>query len=236
MRKIVAILRQLLFPRRCPVCDEIVVPYGEKICPDCLPKLKLLTQPYCMKCGKKLFEEEEYCADCRRMEHAFARGRALYEYESVSDAIYRLKYTNRQEYAEFFGEEISFYLKEFIEKIQPDAILPVPLHKKRWNKRGYNQAELLGRAVGKQFGIPVLPKLVSRVKNTQPLKMMNPQERQNNLKNAFIINKNDVKLKVILVVDDIYTTGSTIDEISRVLLASGAEKVYFVALACGAGI
>ena len=82
---------------------------------------------------------------------------------------------------------------------------------------------------------PVYPKMLVRVKNTAPQKKLNPEERQNNLKRAFNMGQNDVKLKTIIVMDDIYTTGITIDEAARVLKDAGAEKVYFVTLACGAG-
>lgn len=227
---------QLLFPLRCPVCDGIVTPFGEKICLECMKKLKLLTPPWCMRCGKKLLLEEEYCADCRRREHNFVRGRALYEYQSISETIYRFKYSGRQEYADFFGEEISHYLGEFIRNIQPDGLVPIPLHTKRRRKRGYNQAELLADAVGRYTGIPVYKDLLVRVKNTRPLKFQNPAERQNNLKKAFNISRNDVKLKTIIIIDDIYTTGSTIDEAALTLRQCGAEKIYFLTLSCGAGI
>ena len=197
-----------------------------------------MTQPWCMRCGKKLDSEEEYCADCKRQNHEFVRGRSLYEYESVAGAIYRMKYNGRQEYAEYFGEEICRYLGTFIRRIQPDVLIPVPLHPRKMRMRGYNQAALLARAVGNRVGVPVGEDLVMRVKNTKPLKLQNPYERQNNLKKAFIINKNDVKLKMTsaILVDDIYTTGSTVDEISRVLKAEGVEKVYVITLACGGGI
>jgi len=229
-------LLQLLFPCRCPVCDEIVVPYGERICLGCMDKLQLLTPPWCMKCGKKLESEEEFCRDCKEKQHIYARGRALYEYRSVASSIYWMKYGGRQEYASFFGEEMATYLKDFILQIKPDGILPIPLHKKRLCKRGYNQATLLAKALGESMHIPVYENMLVRTKNTKPLKLQNPIERQNNLKKAFIIGKNDVKLKTILIVDDIYTTGSTINEVARVLRQQGVEEVYFVTLACGAGI
>lgn len=227
---------QLIFPRRCPVCDEIVRPQGQKVCADCRTKLRLLTPPWCLRCGKKLHEEGELCADCRRREHNFIRGRALYEYADAAPSIYRMKYGKRQEYAEYFGEEIACYLGDFIRKVNPDGLIPVPLHKKRRRKRGYNQAELLAQAVGRSMEIPVYSDLLFRIKNTTPLKKQNPQERQNNLKKAFIIRQNDVKLDTIIIIDDIYTTGSTVDEIAGVLKCHGVKYIYVITLACGAGV
>ena len=230
-------LIQTLYPLRCPVCDEIVTPYGEKICLKCMPKLKLLTAPWCMKCGKKLAkEEDEYCSDCKCIKHNFIQGRALYEYASVAPSVYRMKYSKRQEYADFFGEEVARYLRDFIRQVQPDALVPIPLHKKRQKKRGYNQALLLANAISCYTGVPVESELVRRCKNTSPLKLQNPLERQNNLKKAFIIAQNDVKLKTIIIVDDIYTTGSTIDEVAAILKQAGVEKIYYITLACGAGL
>ena len=226
---------QLLFPRRCPVCDGIVQPWGEMICVSCLPKLKLLTPPWCMQCGKKLRDEGEYCQECRGGKRAFSRGRCLYEYDSAAMSLYRFKYSSRREYAAFFGEQTVEYLGEFIRGMQPDAIIPIPLHRKRRAKRGYNQAELLAREIGRRMGIPVQTKLLLRVKNTIPLKQLNPKERQNNLKKAFLMAQNDVKLKTILLIDDIYTTGSTMNEAARTLRDAGVENICYVALACGTG-
>lgn len=227
---------QLLFPLRCPVCDEIVRPTGEKICLECLGKLRLLTPPWCMKCGKKLAQEGELCADCRQKQHVFTRGRALYAYESAAPSIYRFKYGGRREYADFFGEQMAEYLGNFVRAVRPDALVPIPLHRKRMAARGYNQSRLLAEAVGGRLGVRTCSDLLVRVKNTAPLKYENPKERQNNLKKAFNIARNDVKLKRVVIVDDIYTTGSTMDEAARTLREAGVEEVYFIALACGAGI
>ncbi|MBR1930614.1 MAG: ComF family protein [Lachnospiraceae bacterium] len=231
------ILTKLLFPPRCPVCDGIA-PWGSLICPGCRDGFRLLTAPWCMQCGKKLTTDEEYCTDCRRSRHQYLRGRALYEYESVADAIYRMKYGSRREYAEYFGGEMVTHLGGFIAQARPDALIPIPLHPRRMRKRGYNQAALLARAVGGRIGVPVREDLVFRIKNTTPLKQQNPAERQNNLKKAFIIKQNDVKLelKSTILIDDIYTTGSTVDEVAGLLKVQGVERIYVLTLACGAGI
>lgn len=231
------ILTQLVFPLRCPVCDEIVTPFGEKICLSCMKKLKYVMPPNCLKCGKHLEDEErEYCRDCSRQEHVFIQGRALYEYNSAAASIYRFKYGNRREYADFFGEEIAGYLGEYIRRIRPDGLIPIPLHPARQRKRGYNQAQLLAKAISRYTGVPIYDKILIRVKNTVPLKKLNPRERQNNLKKAFNIRGNDVKLKTIILVDDIYTTGSTMDEAAAVLRKAGVERIYFLTLACGTGL
>ncbi len=229
-------LINLIFPRRCPVCDEPVYPHGERICTPCLLRWKRITDPWCLKCGKKLFEEGEYCQDCLKGRHGFHRGRSLYEYKSVSDAIYRFKYGGRQEYAEFFGQEMAFYLEDFIRKVDPEGLVPVPLFKKREKERGYNQAERLATVVGECLKIPVYTDFLVRNKNTIPLKTLNPQERQNNLKKAFNVGRNDVKLRRVLIVDDIYTTGSTLDEMSAVMRTFGVEEINFITLAGGEGI
>lgn len=227
---------QVLYPRRCPVCDDIVGQQGEKICLECMQKLKLLTPPWCMCCGKKVPEGEEYCPECRGSSHFFERGRALYEYGTAAEAIYRFKYAGRREYADFFGEQAAEYLGDFIRNVCPDGLVPIPLHKRRKAVRGYNQAELFARALGERVGIPVYPEMLVRVRNTVPQKKLNPEERQNNLKKAFNMGRNDVKLKSIIVIDDIYTTGATIDEAARALKEAGVQRIYFITLARGAGI
>ena len=168
--------------------------------------------------------------------HSFEQGRSLFLYQSVAASIYRFKYAGRQEYASFYGEQIVRELGGTIRAWRPDALVPVPIHFTRRRERGYNQAEVLAGEIGKRTGIPVERSLLGRVKKTLPQKLLDDAGRQNNLKRAFKINRNDVKLKRAIVVDDIYTTGSTMDEAARVLKGAGVREVYFVTLACGAGV
>ena len=225
---------ELLFPRRCPVCDDIVVPWGVLCCGRCKRKLKYLGENYCMKCGKGLSgPEKEYCGDCRKHPHRFERGRSLYQYESAAGSIYRFKYQGRQEYVDFFAEELYRCLGKDIQAMCAEAIIPVPLHKSRLKERGYNQAAVLARALSRRCGIPVREDLVVRCKKTIPQKQLNYAERQNNLKKAFKICANDVKLNTTIILDDIYTTGSTVDSLAEVLLAGGVKRVFVITLAAG---
>lgn len=234
MHKLLDFWGKILYPPRCPVCDVVVPLREEGICTDCLKKIKYVKPPRCMKCGKHITDESaEYCRDCNGATHYYREGRALYAYKEVAKAIYRFKYGGRQEYAKVFGKEMSFYLGDYIKSLKPDGIIPVPLYSGKQRQRGYNQAALLARVIGAELDIPVYENLVIRKKNTKALKLLNPEERLNNLKKAFILVENGVKLNRVIVIDDIYTTGSTINAVAHTLLRHGMQEVYFVTLAIG---
>jgi ComF family protein len=224
----------LLFPRRCPFCDK-VVPYGTLVHPTCLKKVDYADRyNTCLKCGKPMRDsDDEYCRDCLNTAHVFDRGFSLYIYRTVSGAVYRFKYGGRQEYADFFAKDTVRHLGAAIRAMNIDMIVPVPLHRKRQNVRGYNQAYVLARAIGTEMGILVSEKTVKRVRNTIPQKKLDAAGRCANLKRAFIVNGNDVKLKKILIIDDIYTTGATVDHIAWQLKKSGASEVCVLTLSIG---
>lgn len=222
-----------IFPARCPACDK-PAPFTELICPACKEKFVKVGAPRCLKCGKHIGDErEEYCKGCRLIMHQFEQGRGLFTYQSMARSMYRFKYAGRREYARFYGEQIVKNLGKVIWGWKPDALVPVPVHAARKWERGYNQAEILAKEIGKKMGIPVKPCLLKRVKKTLPQKLLDDRGRQNNLKRAFKINENDVKLKKVVLIDDIYTTGSTIDACAFVLKKAGIEKVYFITAAIG---
>lgn len=225
----------LFYPRRCPLCDEILAKGEECICANCIAQTQIVRQPYCMKCGKPLKDKDaEYCKDCLLHPHMFECGRSLWIYEgNVRRSIYRFKYSGRKEYARAYAYLAERELGDFIREIKPDALVPVPLHRKRYRKRGYNQAELFAKALGRRMGISVASKLVRRTKNTLPQKNLDLGGRQNNLKKAFKLCRNDVKLYTTIIIDDIYTTGSTIDALSELLKSGGAQKIYFLTISGG---
>jgi len=116
-----------------------------------------------------------------------------------------------------------------------EVIVPVPMFAAKKRSRGYNQAEVFARALGRECAVPVEEKLVVRTKNTMPQKSLNDKQRKDNLKGAFQVRTNIVKYSKILLVDDIYTTGATIDAIAELLKKSGAKEVYFLSICVGEG-
>lgn len=238
------ILVKLLYPDSCPICGEV---QGQmlsddgavRICPACEKRLTRVASPFCMKCGKPLETDRvrrEYCGDCQRGTHAFAQGRAVFVYQgAVIGSMHRLKYANRRDYAAVFAWEAYEAYGGWLGRIAPDALIPIPLHPKRRKERGYNQADLLAEALAQLSGIPVEKKLLLRTVHTQPQKQLHARERKNNLKNAFQISKKIVQLKKVLLVDDIYTTGSTVDAAAEALLRAGVTKVYVLCICIGGG-
>ena len=226
-------LLTLLYPRRCPVCDR-VVPFGKLVHRKCLGYIKPVGAVTCMKCGKPLRDAgQEYCSDCKTTPHCFDRGFSVFRYRSVSGSLYRFKYAGRREYADFYARAACLLLGDTIRSLDPDALVPVPLHPSRERKRGYNQSAVFAEALGKLLGIPVNKTLVRRVQNTVPMKGLSSPERRNNLKNAFQSGTCGVKSECVVIVDDIYTTGSTVDAVARVLRGDGVKRIYCLTLAIG---
>ncbi|WP_026526734.1 ComF family protein [Butyrivibrio sp. VCD2006] len=224
----------ILYPRRCPVCDDIVKHNEGLIHAECKRVIKPAGRVICMKCGKPLTDpDEEYCHDCASMRHYFDRGVGVFRYRSVSGSVYRFKYSGRKEYADFYADAAKRYLGSVIKDFNAEVIIPVPMYANKQKKRGYNQAEIFAKALGKSMNIPVRNDVVIRVRDTVPMKMLDSSERRSNLKKAFNIRENDVKFKCIILIDDIYTTGSTMDELAREFRRHGVERIFFVTLAIG---
>ena len=227
----------LIYPPRCPVCNEVVAISDGGVCPECKDKFHYVEEPYCLKCGKPIDDEgEEYCKDCKDKTHNYIEGRACFVYdEYMKESIYRFKYNGKQEYAKYYAREINARLGKKIKSWNVDALIPVPIHKDRLRKRGYNQAELIAKHLSYLTKIPVNNQILERKNPTKALKNLDAKERENNLKKAFIVKENVVKLRTVIIVDDIYTTGSTVDAISLALIDAGVKNVYFITLCIGRG-
>lgn len=228
--------KEILWPDTCPFCGKVS---EAGVCAACRRKADawLVKEPRCMKCGKPVrYAEKEFCGDCARTKHIYDRGVSLWLHrEPVNTSIYRFKYHNQRCYASFYAGEFVKHYGSLLKRWAPEVLVPVPLSRRRRRKRGYNQAELLARELGRRLGIPAGPGLVLRVRDTSPQKMLDGRKRKKNLEEAFEVPETCFVPQRVLVVDDIYTTGSTIDAVARALKRAGAQKVYFLTISIGQG-
>lgn len=229
-----------LFPKRCAICDGVLAVGQKYLCPACKDIPKQVGENYCLYCGKPVAEEMESCEDCKNRQRSFQYGRSAFLYDSaMRQSMKRFKYYGRQEYASYYGAVLADKYGEWIGEIAPQVFIPVPLHRRRYQKRGYNQAELIAAEVGKRCGIPVDTEYLFRKKYTLPQKELSLGERQKNLRNAFCVANTSGELskyeRCVIIIDDIYTTGSTIEACSRVLRTNGTDKIYFLCVCTGKG-
>jgi len=228
-------LLDLLYPPRCAVCRCIVKINGPRLlCPDCAGGFVPIgiDGPSCVKCGAPTGVSSRVCPSCNKKTHILNSNYALFLYEGRErEIIMNLKY--------YFGPP----LMEFIQKIMTEAfdktklveadyIIPVPIHRKKEKNRGFNQSYLLALCLSEITGVPILKDVLLRVKNTQAQSGLGFHERLLNIKDAFDVpqkapfdEKSIIQSKVIILVDDIYTTGSTMNECASVLLKNGAKSV-----------
>lgn len=224
----------VLYPQTCYFCGKVCI---TPICKECEEHIKYIEEPICMKCGKPIrYEENEYCNDCQDTHFSYEQGRSIWIHTGrVRWSIYQFKYHNRRIYGKFYAEELFRLYGDLIQRWGIDVIIPIPLHRSRRRKRGYNHAEIIARHLGLLADIHVEPKAVMRIRNTNPQKALSNKERKKNLKEAFRVTKYWKEEKNVLLVDDIYTTGSTIESVANVLKKKGAHKVWFLTISIGQG-
>lgn len=226
-------IKNLLFPKKltCIFCnDEIFTESAFSICKNCLTTLPFLESHYCHVCGRKVVGNGTVCDYCASNKYNFKLARSVFVYtKQMHNVIYKLKYDNGKYLSNYLSKILYNYYINCEELNNIDIIIPVPIYKTRLKKRGYNQSELLLKNFIETNKVNT--HLVEKVKDTGSQTEKNFKERTSNLENAFeILDKTIVKGKNILIVDDILTTGSTINEISKILLKSGAKNCYGLTL------
>ena len=239
-------LRQLLdviYPPRCAVCSTFLKssPFIDAgiplpFCHTCTADFRPLTPPLCPICGTPFpskDQESHPCGECLARRPHYDRAGALYTYEgTLLQAIYGLKYGGKTFLADALGSLLSDFAQKWIPEPVPQYIMPVPLHKKRLRERGFNQSLLLSRHVANALTVELDFLSLRRVKYTLPQTGLAKKERHKNIRGAFEIkNPSIVKNKTILLVDDVATTGNTLNECARVLKRAKARNVYCVTLA-----
>jgi ComF family protein len=236
-------LADIIYPPRCAVCSRflwkgpLVRETGSPFfCPDCMADFHYVASPLCTICGQPFSSEvteDHLCEDCLRNRPFYEAAWAPYRYEgAILDGICRLKYGSKSFLADAFGPHLARFAEKRLDGSGPVLIMPVPLHPKRLRERGFNQSLLLARHVaGRLHGDLDFLSLV-RVRYTRPQASLAKRERQGNVRGAFELkNQGAVKGKTILLVDDVVTTGNTLNECARMLKKGGAEKVFGLSLA-----
>ena len=183
-----------------------------------------------MHCGKPLKDEtEEYCADCRKRKSYITQGKALWLHrDPVPAAVYRFKYKNRRSYGKIFAREmVEQYEKQIGRWQSPGDYSGSAASAQKRRKRGYNQAEILAEEIGVLTGIPVRKDVLFRIRKTVPQKNLDTEGRKKNLQGAFAVSGKWRPVKNVLLVDDIYTTGSTVEHAAKVLRKAGSRKCLF---------
>lgn len=239
LNNLTKMLLDIVYPKRCPICMELIpINQEERICETCIEELPYIQQPRCHKCSKPVSAEDEiYCFDCIKSDHYYTKGWAVWLYErAVKDAMHRFKYNNNKNYGRILSKEVVTLYSREIYEANIDLIIPIPLYRKKEKKRGYNQAGVIATYIGKYTSIPCNHNCIIKKINTKAQKNLTDKERIANVKNIFkVTDENLIKGKNILLCDDIYTTGSTIDSCAKELLSCGAKEIYFITLAIGKG-
>ena len=230
-------ITDLMFPRKCPLCGETRL-FGESgVCEKCEKSLPWIKAPVCLKCGKTIDDPAlECCVDCIKIPKSFERCYAAFSYEgTIKESLYDFKYKNQREYAVFYCDSIVKKYGDELKKLHIDGVIPVPVHRHKKRVRGYNQAKLLAKELSAAINAPLYADYLQRYEDTEPQKELDDRERMKNLKNAFKIAENVVKLDTVLLVDDIYTSGATMEACTSVLMSVGINKVFGVCAAIGRG-
>lgn len=234
IRKWLAGVSDLLFPPFCPVCGRRLLPAGRGPCPLCLQDISLVGSPLCTVCGREMADStvgDHHCGRCLRRSPLYSSARSVAHYQDpVSSLLHRLKYQG--------DTSVLPALREIIRLRGPwmlrerERVIPVPLHLTRLRRRGFNQALILANLFFAERKDSILIDTLIRKRHTTSQTGLDGKERRRNLHQAFAVRFPErVRGRMIVLVDDVFTTGTTVSECSRTLLGAGAEDVRVVTLA-----
>jgi len=226
VNKIKDFLLNLIFPKECVICG-----YEDTwLCPDCYQKIILVKSPTCPFC-KRLTSKGEFCPTCRRKATLTGIMIAAYYETPLKEIIHNYKYKMVKDLSEPLADLLINHLQKFALPSNP-LILPVPLHQKRLKEREFNQAALLGKKIADIFGLDFDDELMIRKINTKPQINLSGLERKENVKNAFLcINPQKVYKRNIILVDDVCTTGATLEACGVELRKYNARQIWGLVLA-----
>jgi ComF family protein len=234
----IAPLLDLLYPRVCAGCDAPVdLPTGQ-LCWNCLAGFERVREPFCARCGdpvEGLIEHRYVCSVCANHPPAFDLARSALRYRGpLRGALHALKYGSAACLARDFAAFLAGCVRAHYAEARLDGVLFVPLHPRRERERTYNQARLLAAALARDLRLPLLDHTLVRRRNTSTQTRLNARERRENMRDAFAVPEPEwIDGRRVLLVDDVMTTGATVNECARVLKRAGAVSVHVVTVGRG---
>ena len=223
-------LIELIYPHKCPICYNFLKDSKKAFCDECLKRFKRLLPPFCNICSVPFYgitENIHTCENCLRKRPHFESISSPYLYDDIIiKAVHLFKYQGKMSISKGFGILLSEFVKSWWNWDKEDfVIVPVPLNINKLRRRGFNQSLILAKYVAKVLDIPIDYMNLRRTKDTVSQSLLKKNERKKNVKNAFKIMNNVFKNKKIILVDDVVTTGATLNECARVLKKAGAKEV-----------
>ena len=221
-------LSDLLFPPVCFGCNTRIS--AGMLCDQCIQSLEFLDD-VCPRCGA--YEQETSCRNCQENDYHFDRARSVFRFNKIiKSLIHDLKYNEMKKVASFLGEMSVNFLQKFQPFEQVDLIVPIPLHRVKKRSRGYNQSQLLSLEIAGRMNWLHKPDLIKRSRFTETQTKLGKTEREKNVREAFVLNsKHRLAGSNILIIDDVFTTGSTVNSVSALLKQNGAAKIYVLTIA-----
>ncbi|MCX7981785.1 MAG: ComF family protein [Syntrophales bacterium] len=236
MTSVLNALLNCIFPPRCAVCDNLMNESERGlICPTCAGEIKYVSPPWCPICGLPYRPPDvnHICGECIKDPPVYQIARALGIYEPpLLELIHKFKYRGYRTIGKYLGKMMAERYFKDLDFSSLDLIIPVPLHNGKLRRRSFNQALVLAKEVSKKYNIPCRDALLKRTVNTKSQVALPKEERKKNVRGAFsLTNAHEIKDKNILLIDDVYTTGGTVNECARLLLEKGAKSIYVCTLA-----
>jgi len=233
-------LTSVLFPAGCRLCDQILTDARRlPLCDNCLSSFQKIPPGSCDLCGQPCTFDPEFpkavsfCPDCQQHRFAFQVARSYGFYEgTLARAIVLLKHEQIEPLGTWFARRLTELVQKEAERLAADVIVPVPLHRQRSRERGFNQVDLFGRPLARRLRLPYRPVLLMRSRPRPEKHLLRSDERWDAVRGAFAIRKGGrVDNLRILLLDDVMTTGATLDACSRALREAGAESVLGLTIA-----
>jgi ComF family protein len=226
---------ELVFPPVCMTCGGLVSTDRRQLCGACVDRIVRIRSPLCVICGKPFLttgDTDHLCGACMHKSPPFAEARSFGIYGGVLlDAVHLFKYHHRTALSSVLSGLAATHDWGGFNPKRYDIMAPVPLFRRRLYERGFNQAMLLCRGLGDVWGIEVEETSLARTRQTAPQIRLTPAEREKNVRGAFAVTGGAFKGRQVLLVDDVYTTGATVTECTRVLMDAGAEAVGVLTIA-----